>query len=746
MLVACLCAGLAFPPAFVSPSVASGTAQPSFAFNRTSYPIMMPTAMTFGPDGRLYVGTIMGDIHALTIGAGDHVVADQDITTVGSRIITGLAFDPSSTPTNMTLWVANNDPNLSGAPDDSGMVSKLTDNFSVLTNVITGLPRSNYNHMTTAIHFGPDGLLYIGEGSKTAEGAPPNVTNPVEFGTRQEELLSSAILVANVDSPTFNGNCANTAPEDPQVGTVNCDVTRYVDGARDMFDFTWAQTQTAGMQMYGPDNGNNVQGTFPSTPTAPCFGTGTVGSWKTGGDSAPGVNNDPVYHLVAGTFIGQPDPARGECVYDHGEYQHVKAPANFSAPIVNLGISPNGIFQYHGNAFGGALDGDLIVEEYADAIGEDLLALPLNANGSGLASKPFQIAAGFDHPLPIAEGPDGAIWVGEFGGTTYAGVKSNGSVDALVPVSGNTGTWTTGLGLYPQNILDAEGAAVNGKFYSCDGKTGTSKNPVHVTNCYVYDPAANTWTSIPNKPGSAVENPAAVGYNGKFYVFDGATSGTSGAVTDAYVYDPGANTWTQLAPDPVARSGATAEAMNGLIYVVGGMNGSAVSMASMDIYNPATNTWKSGPAMSTPRDNPGSAVLMDPTNTFQELYVVGGRYEKGKKESQIVNPDLNTMEIYNPNTNSWSAGPPIPTGRRAMAVGTINGMMQVVGGERTGGNSTYPENEQYNPLTQTWTELAQMLPPRQGMAFATINNVLYTAGGGLIGGTAFSNQTQSFNE
>ena len=60
-------------------------------------------------------------------------------------------------------------------------------------------------------------------------------------------------------------------------------------------------------------------------------------------------------------------------------------------------------------------------------------------------------------------------------------------------------------------------------------------------------------------PGAAVENPAVVDFGGKLYSFGGSTAPFSGAVDNAFVFDPATNSWTTLPSMPTARGGANAE-------------------------------------------------------------------------------------------------------------------------------------------------------------------------------------------
>ncbi len=73
-----------------------------------------------------------------------------------------------------------------------------------------------------------------------------------------------------------------------------------------------------------------------------------------------------------------------------------------------------------------------------------------------------------------------------------------------------------------------------------------------------------------------------------------------------------------------------------------------------------------------------------------EVTAVGGRYRLADGSSVALR--LNTVEAYNPQTDTWATMAAMPTARRSMAVGTLNGRAQVAGGERKGDGSTFPQN------------------------------------------------------
>jgi large repetitive protein len=702
-------------------SLTAGSTTPpptsAFSFDSVSHAVTFPTAMVMGPDGRLYVATITGTIHALTFDAAGNVTADQSITTLGSRLALGITIDPSSTASNVILWVAHSSPSATVGVPNTGTVTRLSGvNFSVRSDVITGLPRSYSNHSVNALHFGSDGKLYIAIGGNTGAGAP-NTAN-TEFGTLAEQKLSAAIVVANVNkvaSPTFDGTC------DPTVGTdiygpAPCDVTVWASGLRNTYDFVWASNG----HMYGPNNGLGVVGSYPPVPTAPCFGNGDTTSVASGGDN-PGTQPDLLNLIEQGKYYGHPNPDRGECVFNDGHYQGVPPLANYTPPIANLGNdkSADGIVEYRGSAFCGALDKNLLIANYS--VGKDVTRVVLSADGRSVVSQ-TQLISGLLDPLPITETPQGWIVVGETGGA--------GKITVFKPHE--TGCYATDTKL-PTQLLDAGGAAVGSTMFVIAGKTATA----HVNTLYKFDATTDAWTQLPNKPGTAVENPAVAVSNGKVYVVGGSTQPFSGAVGEAWMYDPVADTWTPLPALKTARGGAGAAVVGSTLYVVGGMANDGSSLASVETLNLASPTaWGTGPSLVTPRDNPGVAAI------GTTVYAFGGRQRLA--DGTTVNGTMTSVEALASGASSWVARAPMITGRRTMATAVVNGKAYLAGGEITATSGAFPQNEQYDPATNTWASMPDLPTPRHGMAVGVIGGKIHLVGGGIVGGTSFSDVHEVF--
>ncbi len=83
--------------------------------------------------------------------------------------------------------------------------------------------------------------------------------------------------------------------------------------------------------------------------------------------------------------------------------------------------------------------------------------------------------------------------------------------------------------------------------------------------------------------------------------------------------------------------GAAADS-NGFVYAIGGKNESSVER-----YNPSTNSWEFIAPLSSVRQ------WFSAVNVDGKIYAVGGSDSTGQQ--------IGTMEIYNPNNNTWTVSP-----------------------------------------------------------------------------------------
>ena len=125
----------------------------------------------------------------------------------------------------------------------------------------------------------------------------------------------------------------------------------------------------------------------------------------------------------------------------------------------------------------------------------------------------------------------------------------------------------------------------------------------------------------------------------------------------------------------IARRQHAATVLNGKIYVVGGIGLCCAPYYTMEVYDPATNTWTLH-TMPFARNGPAVGAING------KLYVATGQPSWGGSGSPAVFTD--ELWEYDPVSDSWAEWAPIPTARYDPAAGVICGRLYVVGG---GGDS-----------------------------------------------------------
>lgn len=206
-------------------------ATPALPQSFTSSPLAVsltnPTALQFGPDGRLYVAQQYGELRAYSIvrnGPGAYVVSGMETITAirdiqnhdddaspcsddcSRRQVTGLLTAGSAAVP--VLYVSSSDPRISVALDsgldtNSGIVTRLTCSGGIVAgqcqswervDIVRGLPRSEENHAVNGMSMNAAGTtLYLAVGGNTNKGAPSSA-----FSGTKEYYLAGAILAIDL--------------------------------------------------------------------------------------------------------------------------------------------------------------------------------------------------------------------------------------------------------------------------------------------------------------------------------------------------------------------------------------------------------------------------------------------------------------------------------------------------------------------------------------------------------------------
>lgn len=190
---------------------------------------------------------------------------------------------------------------------------------------------------------------------------------------------------------------------------------------------------------------------------------------------------------------------------------------------------------------------------------------------------------------------------------------------------------------------------------------------------------------------------------GKIYVLGGYPSSREYQAT-VQVYDPATDTWDLAPPLPVPIHHPVAAGVGGKLYSLGGQTDGG-DIARTLVYDPATNgPWEDLAQMPTARGAGAAAVIDD------KIYVVGGRPPAG-----------NAFEVYDVSEDAWTELEPLPDDfpeRNHLAAAAIHGKIYVAGGRYGGGSFSDPMTDSldiFDPATGEWSLGAPMLRPRGGV-------------------------------
>jgi N-acetylneuraminic acid mutarotase len=251
---------------------------------------------------------------------------------------------------------------------------------------------------------------------------------------------------------------------------------------------------------------------------------------------------------------------------------------------------------------------------------------------------------------------------------------------------------------------------------------------------YAYNPVINTWTS--KAPMITPRTSFAVAaFNNWIYVIGGSEENSELPCSVNEVYDPSTNTWATAAAMPTARMEMQADTVNGKIYVMGGSLAQTTgelnfTVSTTEIYDPATDSWSTGASMPYPVYQAASAVVDN------NIYVIGGQDPSLFSRQNLNAQNVQFNQIYNPATNSWRLGAPIPAIALSSGAGATTGVLAperiYVFGSITPAVYLGASNQNYayDPTTNSWASGAPMPYACAGPAVAVVNDLLYIMGDG----------------
>jgi len=427
-----------------------------------------PTALQFGPDGRLYVAQQDGKIFAYTVvrNAPNNysITATETITliqqipnhnddgsliaSVNTRQVTGILV--VGTAANPVLYVTSSDPRIGGGfngigndknlDTNSGVVSRLTKNGGnwTKTDLVRGLPRSEENHSTNGMQLDAvNNILYVCQGGNTNMGAPSN-----NFVFLPEYAYAATILKVDLN---VIGNSTYDLPTLDDEDRANVNPTPGFTDNNDPFGGNSGKNQakldpTGPVQIYSTGWRNQYDLVITQNGRMYSFDNGPNTGW---GGATPDCSNTPVdpgsfycdvLHFVPGQgyYAGHPNPTRANRnntfnptnpqtpipagMENPQECQYIPAGQEAYA-LTTICSSTNGMCEYKASNFSSALKGDLL----AAAFNGKIYRFKLNAAGDAIVSGgQTTFASNFGStPLDVTAQADNEIFPGTVWSVTY---------------------------------------------------------------------------------------------------------------------------------------------------------------------------------------------------------------------------------------------------------------------------------------------------------------------------------------
>ncbi|WP_242919899.1 kelch repeat-containing protein [Pontibacter liquoris] len=232
------------------------------------------------------------------------------------------------------------------------------------------------------------------------------------------------------------------------------------------------------------------------------------------------------------------------------------------------------------------------------------------------------------------------------------------------------------------------------------------------------------------------------------YLAGGYTSNSSGTgqvfgTKQVYRYNVGSNTYTRLPDLPKELAAGQMQYLKGKLHYAGGANLSRSDIAEhyvLDLDNLGAG-WKAAAPLANPRNHPGSAVFEG------KMYYIGGAHHQD--DNTVTQA---TVERYDPETDSWTYVASMPTGldHISSSVIVLGNRILVLGGE-TSHNVKTSQVLAYSAASNSWAKLTPLPATTSAGVAAAVNGVIYYTGGnfsktnrkGQPAGTTTSQQVAS---
>jgi len=283
----------------------------------------------------------------------------------------------------------------------------------------------------------------------------------------------------------------------------------------------------------------------------------------------------------------------------------------------------------------------------------------------------------------------------------------------------------------PVGKWEAGTATLDDKLYFFGGY---AKGVRSSKRCDVFDPKDGSWTRFQDLP-SAISHMNIVLDGRTVWFAGGFKDGYKGhTIAEVWNYDIDKDRYTAGPLLPETRGGGGLALVGRKLHYIGGLKADRDTDApdhwvlDLDEWAKGAARWKNAAPMPEPR-NQFSTVVFE-----GKIYLIGGQFHHDSMQL-----DQPRVDIYDPKTDAWRIGPPLPKGHSHAEGGTFvsGGRIFMVGGHTTprgGRKQIDPDILALAPGSQ-WEVVAKLPMPLSSPAAAIIDGKLFVAGGSRDGGS-----------
>ncbi|XP_041048141.1 kelch-like protein 36 [Carcharodon carcharias] len=252
-----------------------------------------------------------------------------------------------------------------------------------------------------------------------------------------------------------------------------------------------------------------------------------------------------------------------------------------------------------------------------------------------------------------------------------------------------------------------------------------------------FDAAKGQWFSETMLPARRSHHCVTV-FGGFIFMAGGSSSRDNGgdaASNILYRYDPRCTQWFKVAPMNQRRVDFYLDTFANFLIAVGGRNENG-ALSSVEIYDPNNDSWSY--VAGLPRFTYGHAGSI-----YKELVYISGGHD------YQIGPYRKNLLCYDYRTDVWEEKRPMLTARGWHCMCTLQDHIYAIGGSDDHIESMERFDilsvECYSPQYNQWTRISPLLQANSESGVAVLNGKIYILGGYSWENTVFSKSVQIYN-